>query len=85
MNELNFKQFLEGYYGSSDIGRGSQKFWKPETPLVSNHPEIEASKNKHLKGVHLKHGFRPMYPAPFRGLTADKFGITVKKVPKPGK
>lgn len=80
--ELNFKAFLE--VGLNEPGRAGQHFWKPEAPIINDNPQITPSDKKtHLKGVHLNQGFRPMYPAPFRGITADKLGIKVKKIPKP--
>lgn len=81
MIDLNFKAFLE--MGLNEPGRAGQHFWKPETPLISDKPEITpAGKKTHLKGVHLNQGFRPMYPAPFKGVTAEKLGIKIKKIPK---
>ncbi len=80
--ELHFKDFLE--FGLNEPGRGGQHFWNPETLMTKNNPRLTRSdKKKHLKGVHLNQGFRPMYPAPFKGITAEKLGIKVKKIPKP--
>jgi len=82
--DLFFKKFLEGNAtGLNAPGRAGQHFWKPETPIFNDNPQIEPDVKHHLKGVHLNAGFKPMYPAPFKGLTADKFGIKIKKIPKP--
>ncbi|RDJ35320.1 MAG: hypothetical protein DWQ19_10930 [Crenarchaeota archaeon] len=81
MIELHFKQFLETL-----TGRAAQKIWKPETPVIKDNPKLSrADQKKRLKGVHLNQGFRPQFPAPFKGLTADKFGIKVRKIPNPKK
>ena len=81
--ELNFKEYMSALNAP---GRAGQHFWKPETPVLNDPtmPKIDIKHGtKHLKGVHLNSGFRPLYPAPFRGVTSDKFGIKVKRVPKP--
>jgi len=84
MHNLQFKEFLEGHILNAP-GRAGQHVWKPEgSSLNADVPQIEPSDKKtHLKGVHLNAGFKPKYPAPFKGLTADKFGIKVSKVAKP--
>lgn len=83
--ELNFKEFLEGQYGLNAPGRAGQHVWKPESPVISD-PLVGKTTfdgPEKLKGVKLNQGFRPLPAAPFRGITADKFGIQVKKSPKP--
>jgi hypothetical protein len=86
--ELDFKGFLEGSAaGLNAPGRAGQHFWKPETPMLrDNTPQSvnpQMDKKKPLKGTSLNAGFRPLPPAPFKGLTADKFGIKKVRVPKP--
>jgi hypothetical protein len=83
--DLYFKDYLENVTGLNAPGRAGEKVWAAPSVVTSDHPQIEPSDAKHhVKGVHLKSGFRPMYPAPFKGVTADKFGIKVKKIPRPG-
>lgn len=79
--DLNFKEYFEAFGAS---GRAGQKFWKPETPVLHDPKQQPTTKgNEHIKGVRLDSAVRAMQPAPFKGLTGDKFGIQVKKVPKP--
>lgn len=75
--EFSFRNFLE-----AQTGRAAEKFWLPATPLVQSHEPIQQSVNKHLKGVHLDAGFKPLYPAPFKGLKPEDLGYKIKKVPK---
>ena len=81
--DLFFKDFLESHTGLNAPGRAGQHVWKPETPVIADKtmhgPEKKKSK---IKGVNLNHGFRPLPPAPFKGVTADQFGIKVVRVPK---
>jgi len=75
---LNFKEFL------NSSGRAGQHFWKPESPTINPlaTPSNDKNVKHHIKGVHLNAGFRPMHPVPFKGVTADKLGIVIKKIPK---
>ena len=83
--EFNFRAFIEGSaFGLNAPGRAGQHIWKPETPITSGPAhQSQIDKKKPLKGVDLGKGFKPLPPAPFKGLTADKFGIKKIQVPKP--
>ena len=82
--ELNFKKYLEGNFGLNAPGRAGQHIWKPETPILNDpaKPNFKKPTNP-LKGTDLNTGFRPGFLAPFKGMSGEKFGIKVKRVPKP--
>jgi hypothetical protein len=89
MIELNFMEFLEAVVGPNQPGRAGQHVWKPEAPVLMKDPmstsiapsDKPGSGNKHIKGVDLKNGFRPMYPANFKPLSGKDFGYKIKTVP----
>ncbi len=84
-DNLSFRDFLESLNAA---GRAGQHVWKPETPPIhgtdlSQNPSANPLPKTKLKSVNIDKGFRPLPPAPFKGLSGEDFGIKFKRVHTP--
>lgn len=49
MISLEFKKYFESLFSASKSGRVSQKFWKPETPIIKFNISKKNNKITNLK------------------------------------